>query len=388
MNFDYNKLNNLRIHELRDLARNVGVKSPTSLKKTDIIEKILLILSGENEPYVNVTKQGRPSKALSQIGEIVDFFVPKNAVTDFGVTYPDFDLSENDEFDFLANSPQVKFNEGLEKPQHIKGYLDIHKNGYGIVRVKGFMPNNEDVFIHIYSIKTNGLNPGDLIEGEAKTVQEGKPRVLYNIISVNGKTVEENKLNKKFENLPYTALNLNIEMLNNNNYFGNKKSIQEGSRNLFLLDGGITMTELKQLAEDVNEDKYKLFIINLNAKPEENTFTKHNVILENVSFNLPESVVVSCTNLAVERAKREVENGKKVIVIINNFTTLIKSVNNLENKQYLNVLQTSTIYYLKNFIMCAKNVADKSSLTLLLYDNVNMESYLSDFVKYDFAKLF
>ena len=118
--FDFNKLNNLRIHELRDFARNVGVKSPTSLKKEEIIEQVLLILSGESQPYVNLTKQGRPAKSQQQLDQLVDLFVPKNSTFDVQTTPRNYELFSDDRFELLANAPAASYNEPQQKSTKVK----------------------------------------------------------------------------------------------------------------------------------------------------------------------------------------------------------------------------------------------------------------------------
>src|SRR5574344_184264 len=74
------KLENLRIHELRDLARNFGVKCPTSMKKEQIIDEITQILAGEKEPYFNTARHGRPLKHLPTE---VNMFLPTEDKGDY-----------------------------------------------------------------------------------------------------------------------------------------------------------------------------------------------------------------------------------------------------------------------------------------------------------------
>ena len=70
-------LQNLGIYELRNVARQVGVYSPTKYKKEILIDKILAIIQGEEQPYVKKTNQGRPAKQIAGIDEIMNIFVPK-----------------------------------------------------------------------------------------------------------------------------------------------------------------------------------------------------------------------------------------------------------------------------------------------------------------------
>ena len=76
--WDETTLGSLRIHELRDLARKIGVKCPTAKKKEDLISQSMQILKGEAQPYVAPSKKGRPNKSTSQVKSLVEFFMPED----------------------------------------------------------------------------------------------------------------------------------------------------------------------------------------------------------------------------------------------------------------------------------------------------------------------
>ena len=93
--WDESTLSSLRIHELRDLARKIGVKCPTALKKEDLINRSMQILNGETEPYKAKDGKGRPSKSESQINTLMGFFMPDKISFDDTINFAsgDFRLS-------------------------------------------------------------------------------------------------------------------------------------------------------------------------------------------------------------------------------------------------------------------------------------------------------
>lgn len=382
-NFDYNKLNNLRIHELRDFARTVGVKSPTSLKKEEIIEQVLLILSGESEPYVNVTKQGRPAKTQKQFDELVEFFIPKNDYSKYN--FGDYDLNIDGDLEFVANAGKAEYNSKSDS-EIVKGCLDINKNGYGIIRVHS-MPSDDDVFLHYYSIKTNNLQTGDILEGEVKLIQEGKPRVMYNILTVNGVPLCQLQPKTKFNDLPYNSFTKKVNF-NNNGAFSElaKLDIFEGSRNLIFANNGFKLKDVESFVNNLS-DEYVVFALNFNSMPEEKEFEKDNLILANFNFSVEDGALANVSNLMFEQAKRRVEDEKKVVIVINKLSALLKALNNLQSGNYLSELKSNAVNQIKKFVMCAKNVNENTNLTLFVLESANIEEKLLNFINYDLSNI-
>lgn len=388
INFDYDKLNNLRIHELRDMARKVGVKSPTSLKKDVLIEQVLLVLSGEAKPYVNITKQGRPAKTLDQIDELVDFFVPKNinAETNTAVSET-YNLKQENQYDFYANASSISFNENVTmSTEKMSGYLFIHNNGYGIIRANGLIPSDNDIFLHSYAIKAYNLHTGDFLEGEIKLVHEGRPKVMVNVLSVNGNYNFEKESRVTFDDLAYAPLKNQLKFsktLNNLEVI----TFKEGSRSLILSNSSDNYEKVTTFAEALSEE-YKVYIINLDAKPEEFWHLKESVVIENINFSETDNYKSDVATLMVDVAKRQAENGQKVVVIINKITTLMKAMNNIECKELAKSLKISTVHKIKNLIMCAKNINDNANLTLVVFNGNRFENYLKEFFEFEFSNLF
>lgn len=219
--FDEQKLQNLRIHELRDLARKIGVRSPTSQKKEDIIEKILEIISGESSPYVSNTKQGRPAKAQEQINNIVDFFIPANVKSETEMLQTNHDIypTEHNTYEFMANAPELEYDSNTTDTTGLMektGVLEICENGHGVIHVDSLHNTENDVFIHSYSVKLQNMKTGDIVKGYIKKLQPDKPYVMVQVSTINNMLVEELGERKNFETIPYSTL-VNKITFNENN---------------------------------------------------------------------------------------------------------------------------------------------------------------------------
>lgn len=391
MEFTREELESLRIHELRDLARSVGVKSPTSQKKESIIEQMLQIVSGQSAPYVNSNKQGRPAKQSNYTENLVDVFYLKNFNIEHGGSIQEYNVNYDNRFEFVANAPSVIYNNNQkEQTEIVRGYLDINKNGYGIIRVNGFVPSAADVFLHNNLISKHSLKSGHYIKGDVKTLDGGKIKVMVNVLCVNNVSVQDYKNGVNFEDMEYKTITNKVSFSNVANKFAQhidqNALLHEGARMLVLNEINVNYTNLIDLVKGISND-YVIYVINLNAKPEEKSFTENNVIVTSVTFNLPEAVQLSTCNLVVEKAKRDVENGKKVIVVINKINVLIKAVNNEDKQVFTTELSINTMHKIKNFIMCAKQT-ESGSLSLMVLDSMLEETNIKNFILYDLSKVF
>ena len=176
--WDETTLNNLRIHELRDLARKIGVRSPTSRKKEDLINQSLQILKGEASPYVSSTKKGRPNRKEVKINDLVELLIPNDLNAGSHIEYQPYES-----VNFFANMPSCDYDSG--EPEQVKGLVEILPSNVGVIRVDNYATSNKDVFIHESFIKRYGLKTGDEVVANAKLVVSDRPRSVTEIITVN-----------------------------------------------------------------------------------------------------------------------------------------------------------------------------------------------------------
>lgn len=406
MNFiTYNKLNDLTIHELRDFARSVGVQSPTSKKKKEIIKEVLLIIKGEAKPYVNKTKQGRPVKSSGFGMEDVYGLLLTDDVLTTGFEEVDHNTEYNVDYDFegkqafFVNAPKAAYNEeenekdlsSEDESILVSGFLDVHKQNYGVVRVNGFSPSKNDVYVQPKIIVKHNLKSGDFVVGKAVLLQQDKPKVLLQVEKVNNIVVEDtsslqNIFQKNYDEYEYNKLNKEILVADNllnvveNKYF-------EGSRN-FVYKTGFNYKQQISISEELVKQGYKLFGVYLNAMPEHKSVVKNNLHIDCIPFNAPEKNVIIAVNMLVSAAKRGLENGEKVIVGINNFSNLINAVNINNSKSYEKTLKKETVQFIKNFLSIAKNADNGGSISIFVMDDLTVEDKILDLYKFDLFKFF
>jgi len=379
---EHNKesLENLRIHELRDLARKLGVQAPTSLKKETIIEQVMAIVNGDKKPYVKKSNKGRPAR----IGiDLTDMFIPslnqdqgdKNDL-----------VAENQKFGFFVNAPEITFNISSEASEK-EGLLDIHPTGYGILRAKGYQPSDEDVFVSTQTVSENKLRPGLKIKGLEREIQKGKPHAIVRLLEIEGIDKDRYTHQTAFNEIPYSPLNdeivIDIPSLS-------ELKITEGSRNLAIFDNSddLSILGLVLCKEISRNPKYKVVYLNLDAMPEDVLkFTDFEKV--NIPFSMSEVNQISTINLALERGKRKVENGEDVVIVIKEMSKLLRILNTaITDVISYEDLNIKALHRIKKMIMSAKE-AKYGSLTIIMLDNISTcPKPIKDIINFELIPLF
>ena len=189
------------IFELRTLARDMGVNSPTIYKKEQLIDKILKIANGEEKPYVPKSRQGRPPKkkivsfiennSKNPFAEVENFSNEK--ICNMSLNKKDFDNTEFSGSWILAcpNTFNYSCDEGVENSKFLfenkTGYLFTMQDGSGFLFQEGRSANADTaIFISNKTIVDYNLKSGDLIECVCKKIISNETRYLTEIKKVNG----------------------------------------------------------------------------------------------------------------------------------------------------------------------------------------------------------
>ena len=336
------------IFELRNIAREMGVNSPTIYKKEVLIEKILKIINGEEKPQMPKSRQGRPPKNLSN-----HKYVPTNVEN--VVSYKDLlkiQESSTDENKYDLNIPNTNgfgflaspgFTYGVDSSKENKnplsfekekGYFLLVDNEYGYIFEEGRTSNVENViyvpenYINAYNIKS-----GDLIECGTKKVTSTNTKYLASVDSVNGLT-EINHERLDFDNIKIKrdeGVLVHFDKDNSGN-LNRMDSVYTGTRNVFLT------TTLRFYSNFVDsfynketKEKENTVFVNLclDALPEDVSLFENKPNFENFYTLLGDSDKQNniTVNLAVSRVKRLVELNKNVVFIVNEIRKIIKHQN-------------------------------------------------------------
>ncbi len=374
MNYDTDldefKLKQFRIHELRDLARKIGVKSPTSQNKDELIEKVLKIISGESAPYVKQTSKGRPSRSASQLNNLVDYFLPENANLE---TLEFLNVNDDNKFNFFAEMPEFDFDTTKSEQSVVQGYLDVTTSGYGIIRVNGFGISDNDVYVHKIYVAKYGLVSGDYLLANAKQVYNNRPRVVTEILEINNGNL---KSEIKFDDLKKCETSNTFTLLN--------EKITLGNSSVILSDNKVMFNEAKQLAGNITNAKV---IVVAPSKDEQSLLESKNFVLSPFSVTKGYLNVYSNLKLAILKAKNLAEQNN-VIIVINGINYYYRALTALISESENNTFKIEETVKLElTKILLSSKATQNSSLSVVFYESNKLEQKLLDFVKFDVGTL-
>lgn len=292
-----NKLNELNIFALRDLARRAGVSSPTSKKKEELINGIVAIMSGEKQPDVNRTKQGRPPKVFGyDFSDVLNAkVVPLNQL--------------------ILNQPTKEYSD--EDITTVAGWLEPVNNGAAIMWInKNF--KNENYYVSKELFAGRDIRCGDRVVAEIGT--KDNQQFVKKIFSVNDVPLLQLNNRVKFEDICHEDLD---ESLSFEKEEFNSLEIEKGT-NVFVYgedNAENTMAVVGMLNSCKSEHK---IYINISLTEKNKTRLQNLKNVEAFVANLCDEldVVRRVILLAVERIKRILEIGESVVVVVDDMQSI------------------------------------------------------------------
>jgi transcription termination factor Rho len=280
------------------------------------------------------------------------------------------------------------------------GYLEMRDEGFGFLRTKGFMPSPKDVYISIGMVRKYGLRKGDYVEGGHKPITGNeKFPALVRVDKVAGMDVEEARSRPRFEDLTplFPDVKLKLETPNDpRNITGRIIDlicpIGKGQRGLIVSPpkAGKT-TIMKQIAQSIeaNNPEVILMVLLVDERPEEVTDMRRSIQGEVIAstFDRPSDEHTALAELAIERAKRLVEMGKDVVIILDGITRLARAYNiaaPATGRIMSGGIDTGALYPPKKFFGAARNVEEGGSLTILATALVETGSKMDEVIFEEF----
>jgi transcription termination factor Rho len=279
------------------------------------------------------------------------------------------------------------------------GTLDIRsQDGYGFLRVNGYLPGSEDVYVPLSMIRRLGLRRGDEIEGTVKLPRDSeKYAALSRVDKVNGLEPEEARNRRDFKDLTplYPLERLRLE--HNPTEISTRIMdlmcpIGKGQRGLIVSPPKAGKTTLmKQIANAISDNNPEVYLIILltDERPEEVTdmqrSTKAHVIYS--TFDRPSEEHCQVAELTIERAKRLVEYGRDVVVLLDGITRLSRAYNlatPASGKILSGGVDSSALYPPKRFFGAARNLEEGGSLTILATALVDTGSRMDEVIFEEF----
>ena len=262
----------------------------------------------------------------------------------------------------------------------IGGILDILDN-YGFVRTSGYLTGPNDVYVSLQQVRKYGLRRGDAVTGAVRQQREGERKDKYNALvrldSVNGLDIEEAKKRPEFTNLtplyPQDRLRLETEPgILTTRVIDLVMPVGKGQRALIVSPpkAGKTMV-MQAIANAIatNNPEVHLMVVLVDERPEEVTDMQRSVKGEVIAstFDRPPQDHITVAELSIERAKRLVELGHDVVVLLDSITRLGRAYNlgaPASGRILTGGVDSAALYPPKRFLGAARNVENGGSLTI------------------------
>ena len=350
------ELEELSLIELREKAKDEGIKNTTKFKKEELIS-ILKEKLGQDKP---------------------------NAST------------ENTEFKEVITEEGYKLTS--EGDEVVEGILEVLPDGYGFLRGENYLPTPKDVYVSPIQIKRFRLDTGDMVKGIKRTPKEGEkfPALIF-VGAVNGEHPEKAMKRRSFDDLIPIYPQERIKLETTSNEYTMRMMdllcpIGKGQRGMIVAPpkAGKT-TILKKIANSItaNNPDLELIVLLIDERPEEVTDMKRSIkgdVIYSTFDELPEHHV-KVAEMVLERGKRLVEQHKDVVILLDSITRLARAYNLVvpaSGRTLSEGLDPAALHKPKRFFGAARNTEDAGSLTILATALVETGSRMDDVIFEEF----
>ena len=347
----------LALQNLKEIAKNRGMKKISTLKKAELIEALLkkdeedaLLLAAQNGGRIPKTEQKKPDAPI----------IHKN-----------------------------EFASELDSGQLANGILEVMSDGYGFIRCANYLPGDNDIYVAPSQIRRFNLKTGDIVKGNIRVKTQGeKFGALLFVKSVNGLKPEEATKRYNFEDMtpifpddrirlekPGASISMRVMDL--------LSPVGKGQRGMIVSPPKAGKTTLmKEVAKSVkaNNPEIHLIILLIDERPEEVTDIKEAIEGPNVEViystfdELPEHHK-RVSEMVIERAKRLVEHKKDVMILLDSITRLTRAYN---------LTEPSSGRTLSGGLEAARNMREGGSLTILATALIETGSKMDEVVYEEF----
>lgn len=375
MDFSREQLQDKNLFELREIARENRVQSLTKLNKEELISQIVEA-SSQRVKGLKIRPVSRPSKLVDAPRRNAQNDVPDKAAESIN--------------EIMAVDDTCEEREGI---------LEIHPDGYGFIRVRNCEHSEKDVYVSAIKIRKAGLRQGDMIKGIVKVAYDNKPAALLIINTINGVPAEELRKRPRFDDLVpiYPDERLKLENARSKNDFAIREidliaPIGKGQRGMIVSPpkAGKT-TLLKKIANSISENypDVTLMVLLIDERPEEVTDMQRSIkgeVVYSTFDEMPEHHT-KAAELLLSRAKRLVENGKDVVILMDSLTRLARAYNLTippTGRTLSGGIDPGALHSPKSFFGSARNIENGGSLTIIATALVDTGSRMDDVIYEEF----
>jgi len=297
------------------------------------------------------------------------------------------------------NEPRQQ--EPVGEPVPVQGLLELRDEGYGFLRTRAYLASAADVYVSASQVRRFGLRKGDFVEGFSRPqASNEKYPALLRVDSINAMTPDDAKGRPRFEDLTplFPDQNLRLEMADNPGEVTGRiidliSPIGKGQRGLIVSPpkAGKT-TILKQMVYSIerNNPEVHLMVALVDERPEEVTDMKRHVQRGEVvasTFDRPSDEHTQVAELTIERAKRLVEMGKDVVIVLDGITRLARAYNlaaPASGRILSGGVDSTALYPPKRFFGAARNIEEGGSLTIIATALVDTGSRMDEVIFEEF----
>tara|TARA_B100001057_G_scaffold392335_2_gene400863 strand:+ start:7344 stop:8747 length:1404 start_codon:yes stop_codon:yes gene_type:complete len=364
--YTMDELNDKLLSELKNITEELGIKGASKLSKQDLIYKIL------DEQAISKPKKSSDKKSPK---ETKPSDKPRNTNSGRRTSRPTKESGPRKPSEYENN---VKEFEGVIESE---GVLEMMQDGYGFLRSSdyNYLASPDDIYVSPSQIKLFGLKTGDTVLGKIRPPKENeKYFALIEVSKINGKTPDEVRDRIPFKYLtplfPEEKLNLSANQDNYSTRILDLFSpIGKGQRGMIVSQPKTGKTVLlKQIANAIaeNHPEVYLMILLIDERPEEVTDMARSVKAEVVSSTFDEQAErhVKVANIILEKAKRMVECGHDVVILLDSITRLARAHNTVipsSGKILSGGVDANALHKPKRFFGAARNVEKGGSLTII-----------------------
>ena len=372
--------------ELKEIAKELNIKNISKLKKSELIEEIL------NHSPKSIEKNGVILQ--EKITPKVKIEENSSPVNDNKEEVKEENREENRE------EKRERLKVMINESDTAVGVLEIlENNSFGFLRCNNYQTGENDIYVSPSQIRRFNLRTGDEVQGKVRESKEGeKFKALLYVEKVNGENPERAVGRKSFESLTpiYPQDRLHLETNNENDLSSRLMDIicpiGKGQRGIIVAPpkAGKT-TLLKKVAQNLSKNypEVKLIVLLIDERPEEVTDMKRSINGDVIysTFDEEPQNHAKVSQMVLERAKRMVEQGKDVVILLDSLTRLSRAYNltiTPTGRTLSGGLDPGALIMPKKFFGAARNIEEGGSLTILATALVDTGSRMDDMIFEEF----
>ena len=377
--------------DLKNKAKELGIKNISKMKKNEIIDELVKVTPNTIEKNGVILREKIAPKAKEQVNVTNNYSNNHENRDNYSMTE-----EEKEEKEEKKERLKVMINESGSS----KGVLEVQENNnFGFLRCNNYLTGENDIYVSPSQIRRFNLRTGDEVQGKVREAKDGeKFKALLFVEKVNGDNPEKAIGRKNFETLTpiYPNERLHLETSNEKDLSSRLMDIicpiGKGQRGIIVAPpkAGKT-TLLKKVAQNItkNHPDVKLIVLLIDERPEEVTDMKRSINGDVIysTFDEEPQNHAKVAQMVLERAKRMVEQGKDVVILLDSITRLSRAYNltiTPTGRTLSGGLDPGALIMPKKFFGAARNIEEGGSLTILATALVETGSRMDDMIFEEF----